>query len=73
MPASVDLRDGKWRVVEPSGKVVTNKGGTAVDGGGHTSKDRAIAQAAAINLRVRKTSVPRDLEKVTRAKRRNSY
>jgi len=55
MPASVSLRNGKWRVVEPSGSLVT-RNGTAVDGGGHTSKEKAVAQAQAINLKVQKTS-----------------
>lgn len=50
MPARVRKIGDKWRVIEPSGSVVTNKAGTAVDGGGHTSKHRAQMQAAAINM-----------------------
>jgi hypothetical protein len=49
MPAKVSKRGGKYRVVEPSGKVVRNRAGTAVDGGGHRSKAKAQAQARAIN------------------------
>jgi len=49
MPARVTKRAGKYRVVEPSGKLVKNKKGTPVDGGGHGSKARAQAQARAIN------------------------
>lgn len=49
MPARVVKRGGKYRVVEPSGKLVKNKKGTPVDGGGHASKGKAQAQARAIN------------------------
>lgn len=51
MPARVEKRDGKWRVVEPSGKLVRNRAGTPVDGGGHRRKEEAQAQARAINRR----------------------
>lgn len=53
MPASVKKQGGKYRVVEPSGAVVKNKAGTAVDGGGHASKEKAAAQARAINAKSR--------------------
>lgn len=49
MPARVVKRGSKWRVVEPNGKLVKNKKGTAVDGGGHTSKAKAQRQANAVN------------------------
>jgi hypothetical protein len=49
MPAKVVKRGPKYRVVEPSGRVVKNKAGTAVDGGGHKTKAKALAQARAIN------------------------
>lgn len=51
MPVSVTYRNKKYRVVESStGKIAKNKSGTAVDGGGHTSKAKATKQAQAINI-----------------------
>lgn len=51
MPLHAKKVDGKWRVVEvKTGKPATNAAGTAVDGGGHPSMAKAIAQAAAINI-----------------------
>ena len=49
VPASVQRRDGKYRVVEPDGTLVTDEDGNAVDGGGHDSREAAMAQARAIN------------------------
>jgi hypothetical protein len=49
MPAKVQKRKGKYRVVEPGGKLVKNNSGTPVDGGGHSSKEAAQRQAAAVN------------------------
>jgi len=50
MPVCIAKRDDKWRVVEcDSGNIVKNRAGTAVDGGGHTSKEAAKQQAKAIN------------------------
>lgn len=50
MPVTVAKRGTKFRVVEGrGGKIVKNRAGTAVDGGGHSSKARASAQARAIN------------------------
>jgi len=50
MPVKAVKRGDKWRVVESSnGKIAKNKGGTAVDGGGHSSKSSAQAQCRAIN------------------------
>lgn len=49
MPVTCKLRDGKYRIVEPSGKIAKNKSGTAVDGGGHTTKEQCQKQARAIN------------------------
>jgi len=58
MPASVRemtiKRNGRkikiFRVVEPNGRVVKNRSGTAVDGGGHHSRADAVEQVQAINL-----------------------
>jgi len=54
MPVKVKKSGDKFRVVEAStGKIAKNKGGTAVDGGGHSSKGKASAQARAINANVK--------------------
>lgn len=52
MPARVRKRGGKFRVVEPNGRLV-KRGGTPVDGGGHRTKRKAQRQARAINSRGR--------------------
>ena len=45
----------KWRVVEPGTmRLVRNKAGTAVDGGGHDTRLEAEMQAAAIRRSLRK-------------------
>lgn len=50
MPATVAKRGEKFRVVEAdSRRIVKNKAGTAVDGGGHRSRAAAQRQAIAIN------------------------
>ena len=49
MPVTVRKRGKMFRVVESSGAVAKNKAGTAVDGGGHKSKAKAVRQARAIN------------------------
>ena len=50
MPVKVAKRGDKYRVVEAaSGKIAKNKGGTALDGGGHSSKAKATSQARAVN------------------------
>lgn len=49
MPVKVRKRGNKYRLIEPSGKIAKNKGGTAIDGGGHSSKAKAQRQANAVN------------------------
>ena len=50
MPATVVKRGNKWRVIDAdTGTITKNKAGTAVDGGGHSSKEAAQRQARAIN------------------------
>ena len=50
MPAKVAKRGNKYRVIESKTKnLVKNPAGTAVDGGGHTTKGQAQAQANAVN------------------------
>lgn len=50
MPVKTSKRGGKYRVVEATtGRIAKNKGGTAADGGGHSSPGKARAQVGAIN------------------------
>ena len=49
MPASVQFKNGKYRVIEPDGSLVKNKAGTPVDGKGHLTRAAAQRQANAIN------------------------
>ena len=49
MPVKVVKRGNKYRVVESNGRIVKNKSGTAVDGGGHRTRIAATRQARAIN------------------------
>ena len=49
MPVSVQRRKGKWRLIEPSGKLARRKNGKPVDGGGHSSQEAARRQQRAIN------------------------
>lgn len=50
MPVAFKKIGQKYRVVEKASGVVAKKNGKAVDGGGHSSKTRAIAQVQAINI-----------------------
>jgi hypothetical protein len=64
MPVKVQKRGKKYRVVESgSGKVATNRTGTAVDGGGHRTRAGAVDQVQAMNLverrRAGKSAPPR--------------
>ena len=55
MPVKVARRGNKFRVVESAtGKIVTNKAGTPVDGAGHSSRDKAKSQVQAINTSLKK-------------------
>ena len=50
MPVKPKLINGKWRVVEAAtDRIAKNKGGTALDGKGHSTKAEAQAQANAVN------------------------
>lgn len=49
MPAKARKIGNKYRVVHGNNKLVRNKSGGPVDGGGHKTRDKAVAQAAAIN------------------------
>lgn len=55
MPAKVKKQGQKWRVVGPNGKPETQNG-SPVDGGGHNSRQEALDQAQAINIRQQKES-----------------
>lgn len=52
MPVKVKKINGKFRIVEPSGKIARNEKGTAIDGGGHSNRSEAQAQARAINASI---------------------
>lgn len=54
MPVHVEKKGNKFRVVEPSGKIAKNSAGTAIDGGGHSSKVAAQKQATAVNISLHK-------------------
>lgn len=50
MPVTVKKQRGQYRVVEAdTGKIAKNKGGTALDGGGHGEIGKTKAQARAVN------------------------
>jgi hypothetical protein len=51
MPLTVRKRGDKYRVVETdTGNIAKNAAGTAIDGGGTTSKARATKQMQAVNI-----------------------
>lgn len=53
MPVMMKKVGGKYRVVEAaSGKIATTKNRKAHDGGGHKSREQAIAQVQAINMAI---------------------
>jgi len=50
MPLKVVKRGDSYRLIEATtGRIAKNKGGSAVDGGGHKSKSKAQKQASAVN------------------------
>jgi len=55
MPVKVKKQGNKYRVVEAdTGKVAKNNAGTAIDGGGHSTRAMAIKQVGAVNTPKRK-------------------
>lgn len=55
MPVKTVKKGSKFRVVESStGKIVKNKKGTSIDGGGHSTRDKAVKQVQAVNLSERR-------------------
>lgn len=51
MPVEAKFVEDKWRIVEISTqRLCRNEKGTPCDGGGHTSRKDAVAQATAINI-----------------------
>ena len=50
MPVAVKKIGRHWRVVEASTGKLAKRNDRAVDGGGHSSKEKAIAQVQAINI-----------------------
>lgn len=56
MPFKAKMLDGKWRVMKMEDgeeHVATNAAGKPADGGGHESREKAMAQAAAMNMHMR--------------------
>ncbi len=53
MPVKVVKRGGKYRLVEPSGRIAKTHLGHAMDGGGSKSKAVRVRQAAHINQALR--------------------
>jgi len=50
MPVTCARRGDKWRVIEASNRrIARNRGGTALDGGGHSSESACNSQAIAVN------------------------
>lgn len=49
MPAKVQKRGDRFRVVEAEDNELVKRNGKPVDGGGHKSREKARAQARAIN------------------------
>lgn len=55
MPVRVEKRGPKYRVVESiEHKIAKNRKGTAIDGGGHLTKETAVKQVQAVNISLRK-------------------
>ncbi len=54
MPVATKKIGGKWRVVETNTEKLAKRNSRAVDGGGHGSKEKAIAQVQAINISLHK-------------------
>lgn len=50
MPYHVAKRDGKYRVVKQDGSIAKNSAGTALDGGGHSTRQQAEKQISAIGM-----------------------
>lgn len=53
MPVSLQRVRGKYRLMEPGGGIAKNKHGTPIDGGGHISRVKALAQLRAVNMHYR--------------------
>ena len=50
MPVKAVKKGDKWRVIDAdTGRIAKNQGGTAIDGGGHTTRKKAIDQVRAVN------------------------
>jgi len=50
MPVHTEKRNGKWRVIEPSGRIAKTPNGKPKDGGGHYFRTKAVKQCRAINM-----------------------
>lgn len=53
MPVKTKKRGKKYRLIESdTGRIAKNAAGTAIDGGGHSSKAKSDRQAAAVNSNI---------------------
>lgn len=50
MPYKIAKRGDKYRILDKQGKIAKNKGGSAMDGGGHKSKPAAERQVNAVTM-----------------------
>ena len=71
MPVKVKKIGDKFRIVEGDDSIVKNKGGTAVDGGGHVNKRKAMLQASAINANT--NPAPPKVRKKKKSRRRRRF
>lgn len=67
MPVHIGKRDGKWRVLERDGSLATTPKGHARDGGGFSTREKALRQMRAINMHLREAKARKSLLKALRA------
>ena len=54
MPVRVMKHGPKFRVIESNGNIAKNSSGSALDGGGHSTKNAAVKQVQAVNISLQK-------------------
>lgn len=62
MPVHCSLIGGKYRIVEPSGKIAKGSKGNPRDGGGHASKAACNRQASVINRSIQHSAPGSEIE-----------
>ncbi len=50
MPYKVAKRGDKYRILDQNGRIAKNRGGTAMDGGGHKTPRAAERQVNAVSM-----------------------